>query len=294
MKVLVTGGSGMVGHAIKKFQPNYIFLSSKDGDLRFFDQTEKIFTKHKPDLVIHLAADVGGLFKNMEKKVEMFENNMLINMNVLKCCWQFKVKKVVSCLSTCIFPDAVKYPLTEEMLHIGEPHNSNYGYAYAKRMIDVLSKCYNEMAGKTVFTTISPTNVYGPYDNFHPQNSHVVASVIRQCCESNKVTLMGTGEPKRQFIFSEDLAQIILWMIDNYSSTETLIASPSEEITIKTLAEIVAKQTNSIVNFTNDHSQNGQMIKTVSNKKLLDLFHFDFTSLEDGLIKTVKWYLSQK
>ncbi len=149
MKILVTGGTGLVGYGIQSIQQEYpnfefMFLSSKDCDLSDYKQVNKLFEKEKPDFVIHLAAYVGGLFKNMNQKIDMFEKNMLINLNVLKYSHQYNVKKVVSCLSTCIFPDKTTYPINEQMLHDGAPHNSNDAYAYAKRMLEVQSKAYQE------------------------------------------------------------------------------------------------------------------------------------------------------
>lgn len=172
MVVLVTGGTGLFGKAIEHVvkndprpQESWIFLSSKDGDVRDREATRKIFEKYQPTHVIHLAALVGGLFRNMKQKVEFYRENTLINDNVMECCREFKVKKLVSCLSTCIFPDKTTYPIDETMVHNGPPHDSNAGYAYAKRMIDVMNKCYNEEYGCN-FTSIIPTNIYGPHDNY--------------------------------------------------------------------------------------------------------------------------------
>ena len=168
--ILVTGGSGLVGHGIQAIRGDYqeyefLFLSSKDVDLKNEKETIEYFSMTKPDFVIHLAANVGGLFKNMKYKVEMFEDNMRINMNVLKACHECRVKKVVSCLSTCIFPDQMTYPIDETMLHNGPPHWSNDSYAYSKRMLDVLSKSYRDQYGDNCICVI-PCNVYGKYDNF--------------------------------------------------------------------------------------------------------------------------------
>jgi GDP-L-fucose synthase len=170
--VLVTGGTGLVGKAIEDVVnaspvPNesWIYLSSREGDLRDREATRAIFLKYKPTHVIHLAALVGGLFRNMKQKVEFYRENMLINDNVMECCREFGIQKLVSCLSTCIFPDKTSYPIDETMIHDGPPHESNIGYAYAKRMIDVVNKCYHEEYGCN-FTSIIPTNIYGPHDNF--------------------------------------------------------------------------------------------------------------------------------
>jgi GDP-L-fucose synthase len=129
------------------------------------------FAELKPTHVIHLAAKVGGLYANQSQKVEFFRENVIMNDVVMECCKEFKVAKLVSCLSTCIFPDKVEYPLTEEKVHLGPPHASNVGYALAKRMIDTLNHCYNEEYGCN-FTSIIPTNVYGKHDNFSIETGH--------------------------------------------------------------------------------------------------------------------------
>jgi GDP-L-fucose synthase len=138
MVLLVTGGSGLVGHALQTltFGEETIFLDSKRCDLTNFSDTMKLFEEIRPDRVIHLAACVGGLFKNMTQKVRMLEDNLAINTNVLKCSKLCGVKRLVACLSTCIFPDKVTYPITVEDLHGGPPHDSNSGYAYAKRILE--------------------------------------------------------------------------------------------------------------------------------------------------------------
>lgn len=151
--ILVTGGSGLVGKALQhvitstqdsrfggRSDEQWVFLGSKDGDLRKYDETRAIFERHRPTHVIHLAAMVGGLFRNMKQKGEMYRDNMLINDNVIHCAHEAKCQKVLSCLSTCIFPDATTYPINEVMIHNGPPHDSNMGYAYAKRMIDVQNR----------------------------------------------------------------------------------------------------------------------------------------------------------
>ncbi|CUI14357.1 GDP-L-fucose synthetase, putative, partial [Bodo saltans] len=152
--IMVTGGSGLVGKAIEavvarapKAEEQWVFLSSKDADLTNFDSTKAVFERVKPTHVIHLAAKVGGLFKNMKYRVEMWKDNIDINNNVMECCRIYKVDKLVSCLSTCIFPHKTTFPIDETMLHNGPPQHSNEGYAYAKRMIDVLNRSYREQYG---------------------------------------------------------------------------------------------------------------------------------------------------
>ena len=154
-KLLITGGSGLVGRAINAIKDKYIkhdiefiFSSSSECDLTNYQQTDNYFNKIRPDYVIHLAANVGGLFKNMNNKVKMLEKNVLINYNVLNCCHKYNVSKVISCLSTCIFPDKIEYPIKEDDLHKGPPHSSNDAYSYAKRLLDIHSKAYSCMFAK--------------------------------------------------------------------------------------------------------------------------------------------------
>lgn len=161
----------------------FIYLSSKDCDLKSLDQTREMFSRVKPNLVIHLAARVGGLYANMKDKCGFYEDNIMINMNVVKCCHEFSVTTLLSALSTCVFPD---YPssekefhlLEEKDIHMGPPHPSNEGYAYAKRMLEMQSRLYKEQYGRD-FRCMIPTNLYGKYD-VYGETSHVVAGLIEK------------------------------------------------------------------------------------------------------------------
>lgn len=300
MKILVTGGSGLVGKAIEEVSKNYnyefVFLSSKDGDLRDFVQTHKIFSTHKPDFVIHLAADVGGLFKNITRRVNMLENNLLINTNVLKCSHLFKVKKVISCLSTCIFPENTTYPLTESMLHNGPPHDTNSGYAYSKRILSVQSKAYREEYNDN-FICFIPTNVYGKHDNFSLSDGHVIPSLIHKCYLSKQQDLdfevKGTGTPLRQFIYSIDLAKLIMFVLEEYNETQDIILSvpPEHEVSITNVAEIIANEMKNDKLVFNSKFSDGQHKKTVDNSKLSSLINFEFTQIENGIRDTIKWFI---
>jgi GDP-L-fucose synthase len=305
-KVLVTGGNGLVGSAIKKIKEKYdkkynydfIFLSSKDCDLTNLEETKKLFENLKPNYVIHLAANVGGLFKNMNYKVDMFEKNILINLNVLKCCHNNKVEKVISCLSTCIFPDKTSYPINELMLHNGAPHASNDAYAYAKRMIEVQSKAYQEQYQDN-FICVIPTNIYGPYDNYNLEDAHVLPALIHKCYLAKKnnepFVVKGTGKPLRQFIYSEDLAKLILWTLEEYKEKESIILSvdPEDEVSIKDIAYEIAKNFDYTdkLEFDNTFSD-GQYKKTADNSKLRLLNpNFVFIKIEEGIKESIKWFL---
>lgn len=143
------------------------------------EETLKFFQKHKPTHVIHLAAMVGGLFRNLKYNLDFFRINSIINDNVLSISHETGVKKVVSCLSTCIFPDKTTYPIDETMIHNGPPHDSNFGYSYAKRMIDVLNRGYAKQHGLK-YTSVIPTNVFGPHDNFNIDDGHVLPGLIHK------------------------------------------------------------------------------------------------------------------
>jgi len=306
MTVLVTGGSGLVGKAIEAVvqetaAPNerWIFLSGKDGDLRDREQTRAIFVKHRPTHCIHLAAMVGGLFRNLKYKVEFYRENVLINDNVMECCREFNVSKLVSCLSTCIFPDKTTYPIDETMVHNGPPHSSNAGYAYAKRMIDVLNKCYNEEYGCN-FTSIIPTNIYGPHDNFSIEDGHVIPGLIHKTYLAKKngtdLTIWGTGAPLRQFIYSHDLARLTVWVMRSYHSPEPIILSVGEEdeVSIADVARYVAEAMDFRGNIVFDTTKSdGQFKKTASNAKLRELYpEFQFTPIQQGLKQACDWFVA--
>jgi GDP-L-fucose synthase len=304
--ILVTGGSGLVGNAIKVVSSDYldkysfIFVSSKDFNLASYEETQKMFEKYKPNYVIHLAACVGGLYKNMNNKVEMLEKNLMINYNVVKCSHDYKVEKLISCLSTCIFPDKVNYPIDESFLHNGQPHHSNDSYAYAKRMLEIHCKAYRENYGDN-FICVSPTNIYGPHDNFDLENGHVLPALIHKCYLAQKnnedFVIRGTGSPLRQFIYSEDLAQLIMIILENHNDDNLILSVPEEdETSIKTIGLLIAKCYNYEDRITFDDSySDGQYKKTASNEVLRKLFpDFVFTGIENGIQQTVKWFVENQ
>eukprot|EP00520_Triparma_pacifica_P001738 CAMPEP_0118657348 /NCGR_PEP_ID=MMETSP0785-20121206/13971_1 /TAXON_ID=91992 /ORGANISM="Bolidomonas pacifica, Strain CCMP 1866" /LENGTH=313 /DNA_ID=CAMNT_0006550261 /DNA_START=72 /DNA_END=1010 /DNA_ORIENTATION=+ len=301
---LVTGGSGLVGSAIQAVvsrnpssSETWIFLSSKDGDLKVRSDCDAIFEKHKPTHVIHLAAKVGGLFANMSQKVEFYRENIIMNDNVMECCRIHKVKKLVSYLSTCIFPDKTTYPIDEGMLHAGPPHPSNEGYAYAKRMVDTMNRAYSEEYN-CCFTSIIPTNIYGPRDNFSITNGHVIPGLIHKCYlaqrDSTPFTIWGSGTPLRQFMYSEDLAELTLWVVREYDDPEPIIISVDEEaeVSIKDVAMAVVKAMDFKGEVVFDTSKaDGQFKKTASNKKLRALKpEHKFVGIEEGIGKAVEWF----
>jgi GDP-L-fucose synthase len=297
--ILITGSSGLVGNAFKQIASQYsnyefIFSSSKCCNLINYEETYTYLQKIKPNYVIHLAANVGGLYKNMNYKVDMLEKNLLINFNILKCCYEFNVEKCICILSTCIFPDKTSYPIDETMLHNGPPHSSNDAYAYAKRMMEIHCRSYNEQY-KTNFSCIIPTNIYGHHDNFSLEDGHVIPSLIHKCYLAKKqqipFEIRGTGKPLRQFIYSEDLAKIIMELLDKLSC-ENIIISPKEEYSISDIALVIAKEFDyeQMIIF-NDKYSDGQFKKTANNNKLMSYIpNFIFTNINEGIKNTVEFF----
>ena len=171
MRVLITGGSGMVGHAFKNVETEHrlVLVGSADYNLVNSHDVKSMFEKVQPDAVIHLAARVGGVKGNHDFVADFFYENTMINVNLLNCAKNAGVKKVVSLLSTCVYPDKVTYPLTEDQVHSGEPHFSNFGYAYAKRMLDVHSRAIRRQYGLKYVTAV-PNNLYTEHSMRYAKN----------------------------------------------------------------------------------------------------------------------------
>ena len=297
-KILITGGTGLVGSSIREisdtfYNYDFIFVSTRDCNLISFADCNKLFEKVKPDYVIHLAACVGGLYKNMSQPIKMLEDNLLININVLKCAKNHLVDKLIACLSTCVFPDNISGKINESMLNDGPPHSSNEGYSYAKRLLEFQCRTYNEQY-LTNFICIIPTNIYGPNDNFNLQDSHVIPALIHNCYlakQNNKIfSVKGTGKPLRQFIYSKDLAKIIMEILLTYKLNESMIISPTQEYSIMEVAKIINSHFENKIT-TCPEFADGQFSKTADNSKLLDFLpNFKFTDLHTGILETVNWF----
>lgn len=299
--ILVTGGHGLVGKAIQSISNEFkdyefVFSSRSECDFTKMEETIQYFQKVSPQFVIHLAADVGGLYKNMQKKVELLENNVLMNINILKASHLVKVEKLIACLSTCIFPAETTYPIDESMLHLGPPHESNDAYAYAKRLLEVQCKAYQTQYGDC-FVCVIPTNIYGPHDNYHLEDGHVIPSLIHKCylskMQEKDFVVSGTGAPLRQFIYSKDLARLMLWVLEHYHERDNLILSGNLEVSISHVAQLIAKCFEYDHRIVYDSSKSdGQYKKTADNSKLMNqMIHFSFTPIEWGIQTTVEWFI---
>ena len=291
-KVLITGGYGMVGSAME----SQIKLSRETCDLTNPKQTNKLFQLIKPDGVIHCAGKVGGIGGNSNYKGEYFYDNLMINTNVIEASRKAGVKNLVAFLSTCVFPDKVKYPLTVDQIQLGEPHESNYPYAYAKRMADVQIRAYREQYGIN-YTSIIPSNIYGPNDNFSLEHGHVMPMLIHKLylAKQNKTdfTVWGSGKPLREFIYSKDIAKIAEWALFNYEGTDPLIISGDEEISIKDLVGLLVDEFKFKGKVVFDKTKpDGQLRKPSDNSKIKELIpDFEYTPFEQGIKETVNWFI---
>ena len=291
MKTVITGGYGMVGSAME----SQIKLSRDICDLTNAKQTEALFKTIKPEGVIHCAGKVGGIGGNSNFKGEYFYDNLMINTNVIEASRKAGVKRLVAFLSTCVFPDNVSYPLTVDQVHQGEPHSSNYPYAYAKRMADVQIRAYREQYGLN-YTSIIPSNIYGPNDNFNLDHGHVMPMLIHKLylAKKNKTdfTVWGSGKPLREFVYSKDIAKISEWALQNYEGTDPLIISGDEEVSIKDLVELLVDEFKFKGKVVFDETKpDGQFKKPSDNTTIKELLpDFKYTSFEDGIKETVNWF----
>jgi GDP-L-fucose synthase len=294
MKILVTGGSSMVGKHLQKILPDAIYLNSKDADLTDINQSKNIFNKIKPNVVIHLAAKVGGIMDNIKNPVNFFEENILINTNVLKTSYENNVNKFIAILSTCVYPDKLsdfEYPITEDKLHNGPPTPTNFAYGYAKRCLAVQIDAYNQQYN-TKYSYLIPCNLYSEHDHFTGDKAHFLSSLINKIIIAKKnnqktINLFGSGKPLRQFMYAEDLAKAIKISIDEQESFKYNI-STSENKSILEIAEIALKACDAeYMTLDFDRSKpDGQFRKDASSKKFLDKhLHFQYTSLFEGIKK---------
>jgi GDP-L-fucose synthase len=220
---------------------------------------------------------------------------MVMNTNVLEAARIAGVKKVVSFLSTCIFPADATYPLSTDQIHNGEPHPSNYAYAYAKRMLEVQSRAYRDQYGCN-FVTIVPCNIYGPHDNYNLDSGHVIPSLIHKCYlakqNGTNFEVWGTGKPYREFVFSKDVGHITQWALENYDSPEPLIVSPDEEINLAVLIQEIAHRMEFRGNIVYNQEMDGIFRKPSDNSKLKSLLpDYKFVPIELGLQKSIEWFV---
>jgi GDP-L-fucose synthase len=289
-KILVTGGTGLVGTYLKKILPEATYVSSKDYNLLDKKNVQRMFSDIKPRKIIHLAARVGGVHHNIQEPVKYFEENLLMNTFVLQESFLNKVESFLGMLSSCIYPNDVKnYPIKEENLLEGAPHQDLFSYSYAKRCLAIQIDAYNKKYN-TKYNYLIPCNLYGEYDKFDPIEGHFVGALIEKIINAKKsrsksIEIFGDGTPYRQFMHARDLAQIIKMTILKNIFLSFNVAT-DENYTIKKIVEIALEACNiQNLNIYFDKSKpNGQLRKDIDITNLKKLFP-DFTpiNLIDGI-----------
>lgn len=308
MTYIITGGSGLLGMAFKNVVPGALYPTRRQMDLENSNSVEKYFSEVSKtkniEGVIHLAACVGGVKANMEKVSDFYVRNSNINNNILDATLKFEIPKFVGCLSTCVYPDQqhVEYPLTEEQLHLGPPHFSNFGYAYAKRMLDVQVRAARKQYPKVAerYITVIPNNLYGKFDNFHLEDGHVLPALIRKIWEAkinNKkhFEVWGDGEVFREFTYADDIAKAILFCSDNYLEEQPINIGNSSEYLLKDVINMIKDFLQYSGEIIFDSSKpKGQFRKPSSNERFINLGwkKENYTSLEKGLKSTCEWFIT--
>lgn len=302
-RIYVAGHKGLVGSAIlrKLQQEGYedlIYKSSSELDLRDYKKVLEFFEVNKIEYVFLAAAKVGGIFANNEYPADFIRDNLLIQTNVIDSAYRTNVKKLLFLGSTCIYPKFAPQPVKEEYLLTGELEPTNKPYAIAKIAGISMCQSYNRQYG-TCYISGLPTNLYGPNDNYDANNSHVLPALIRKFHEAKEnqspyVEVWGTGNPKREFLYSDDLADACLFLMNNYSDNEIVNIGVGEDLTIRQLAETIS----SIIGFNgdirfNDSIPDGHPRKLVDTTKINQLGWKAKISLEDGIRSTYRAFLEE-
>lgn len=290
-KILVTGGTGLVGTYLQN-EIDAVYVGSNNFDLTKESDVIKMYETYKPEIVIHLAAKVGGILDNISDPFGYYEKNVLMNTFVVKYAREYKVNKFLGVLSSCIYPDiSDHYPLVESDLHNNLPNKNNFGYGYSKRLLGVhIDIARNQGLN---YSYIIPSNLYGEYETGDYSKKHFVGSLLDKIFESNKnndskIILFGDGTPLRQFTFAKDIAEIIKLII-TYDIKENMNLSHNENLSIDEISKIALKITNSEhLKIEYDATKpNGQFRKDISTDVFNKIFpNYKFTSYYDGLKKT--------
>lgn len=296
-KILVTGGKGFVGsyvveNLLKKrniSKSQIIIPDRKKHDLKDFNSTKDLMKN--VNIVLHLAADVGGIGYSSAHPATQMRNCLLIDLNVFEAAAEEKVEKLVCVSSAVAYPVDTSSPLREENLFLGEPAKGGYGYGFAKRMAVILSRAYNQER-KLNSCILLLTNTYGPRDNFDLENGHVIPSLIRKCLTQKKLLVWGDGNQIRDFIYVEDFAESVVLAAEKLSTTEPVNIGFGQGVSIKELINVIIKSTNFQGKVIFDKSKPaGQKIRILDTKKAIKLMGFSPSySLEEGIFKTVEWY----
>ena len=302
-KVLVTGGNGFLGthlvEELKKLSPKKIITpKSSENDLREYKECLRV--SKNVDVVIHLAANVGGIGYNRDNPADLFDDNILMSVNMMRAARVNGVKKYLALGTICAYPKFTPIPFNEKDLWMGYPEETNAPYGLAKKMQLVQAQAYRQEYGFNAIFLL-PVNLYGPGDNFDPKSSHVIPALIKKFIEAKEkrekeVIVWGTGKPTREFLYVEDAAKGIILAVEKYNKEDPVNLGAGFEISIKDLAELIKKLTKFEGEIVWDSSKpDGQPRRMLDVSKARKEFGFTAnTQFKEGLKETIHWYLKNK
>jgi len=301
--VLVTGGHGFLGthlvNELKNLSPKDILVpKSSENDLREYEECLKV--SKNIDIVVHLAANVGGIGYNRDNPANLFDDNILMSVNMMRAARVNGVKKYLALGTICAYPKFTPVPFKEKDLWMGYPEETNAPYGLAKKMQLVQAQAYRQQYGFNAIFLL-PVNLYGPGDNFDPKSSHVIPALIKKFVEAKEnnqkeVIVWGTGKPTREFLYVKDAAKGIILAVEKYNKTEPVNLGAGFEISIKDLAELIKKLTDFKGNIIWDKTKpDGQPRRKLDVTKAEEEFGFTAnTQFEVGLRETINWYLENR
>jgi GDP-L-fucose synthase len=300
-RICITGGAGFLGThlqvQLRKLGAKELFIPTyPEYDLVKSEDIARLYEDSKPDIVIHLAAKVGGIGANREKPGEFFYDNLMMGVQLLHQAWQRGIEKFVAIGTICAYPKFTPIPFKEEDLWNGYPEETNAPYGLAKKMLLVQSQGYRQQYGYNSIYLL-PVNLYGPGDNFNPASSHVIPALIKKCVDAREageteIIAWGDGTPTREFIYVEDAAEAIALATERYNTSDPVNIGSSFEISIKDLTELVARLTGFTGAIRWDSSKpNGQPRRKLDTSRAKKYFGFEsHTDFEEGLKRTIAWY----
>ncbi len=301
-RVLVTGAAGLLGAALRDLASGspyvFDFVTRRDGDLEQPGIARALLRQKRPDCIVHAAAVVGGIRYNMDRPEELRDRNRRINEALLEAAFQQEVPKVISFLSSCIFPQDAPEPWGEDLIHRGEPDRLQWGYAQAKRELDRKSQDYIAQSKRRCrFVTLMPTAMYGLNDNYHPERSHVIPAIflkLQQAKETGVPPIFwGTGRPRREFLYAPDMARVVLWAIEHYEDPQTMIVAPPGDEAVEQAVTWIAE----FIGYKgpirwDTEKPDGRLTRRTDTAKFRRLYpDFEFTPLREGLREVADHFL---